>query len=72
MLGCERKLSMSAGVPGVAGNSFSGITDGVAIVKLSLSRRVLPLLGRQRACTVTRSPGVKGLLGTKLVPVADA
>ena len=71
--GCERKLLMSAGVPGVEGNSLSAITAGVAIVKLSLSLRALPLReGFQRALTVTRSPAAKGLLGRKLAPVADA
>src|SRR6516165_897633 len=70
-LGCERKLRMSAGVPGVAGNSFSAIAAGVAIVKVSDSLRVPRLDARHLARTATRSPGVKALLGRKLTPVAD-
>ena len=56
---------------GVAGNSFSAIAAGVAIVKVSDSLRVLRLDARHLACTVTRSPRVKALLGTKLAPVAE-
>src|SRR2546429_3094490 len=62
-LGCERKLCTSAGVPGVEGNPLSGMVAGGAIVKAVDSLRVCPCDGCHLACTVTCSPGLKGLLG---------
>src|SRR6516164_4798235 len=70
-LGWERKRRMSAGVPGATGNSFSAITAGVAIVKVSDSLRVLRLDACHLACTVTRAPGMNAWLGTKLAPGAE-
>ena len=56
-MGCEKKLCTSDGLPGLAGNSVSVMTAGLAMVKVSDSLSVLPLEGRHLAWMATRSPG---------------
>src|ERR1035441_1835045 len=69
--GSEWKLWMSAGVPRVVGNSVRGTATGRATLKWVESTVSLPLAALSLAHTVTCSPGVNGLEGTKLAPAAE-
>jgi hypothetical protein len=62
---------MSDAFVGPTANSISGIVAGWATLNV-LERSLECPPRRRRALTVTRSPGVKGVWGTKLAPVADA